>query len=148
MRPAQWNQGLSPAQQFVQLRGSRIAHGHGRIRCGRFTWDYAIRPTPLSRDYQLRLEYQHDYPEIYVRTPDVVKLAGGRRLPHVYSEKPVRLCLHLPKTQEWHRRLSLAATIVPWSYLWAFYFEDWLATDDWKGGGIHPGEEPSIHGRQ
>jgi hypothetical protein len=29
-------------------------------------------------------------------------------------------------------------TIVPWCYLWLFYFEDWLATGEWKGGGIHP----------
>jgi hypothetical protein len=148
VRPAQWNQGLSPAQQFVQLRGSRIAGGYGKIHCGRFTWNYVVRPTPLSRDYQLRLEYQRDYPEIYVQAPDVVSLAGGRPLPHVYSEKPVRLCLHLPKTREWHRGLSIAATLVPWSYLWALYFEDWLATDDWKGGGMHPGKEAPIHGRQ
>ena len=22
--------------------------------------------------------------------------------------------------------------------LWLFYFEEWLASDDWKGGGMHP----------
>jgi hypothetical protein len=27
---------------------------------------------------------------------------------------------------------------VPWTALWLFYFEEWLTSDDWKGGGIHP----------
>ena len=26
-------------------------------------------------------------------------------------------------------------TIVPWTALWLFYFEEWLTSDDWKGGG-------------
>jgi hypothetical protein len=24
--------------------------------------------------------------------------------------------------------------------LWLFYFEEWLWSDDWKGGGMHPGD--------
>lgn len=38
--------------------------------------------------------------------------------------------------------------IVPWTSLWLYFFEDWLATDEWKGGGKHPAEdEPIRHGR-
>jgi hypothetical protein len=29
-------------------------------------------------------------------------------------------------------------TIVPWAILWLFYFEEWLSSDEWKGGGEHP----------
>ena len=29
-------------------------------------------------------------------------------------------------------------TVVPWTSLWLFYFEDWLASNEWKGGGEHP----------
>jgi hypothetical protein len=29
-------------------------------------------------------------------------------------------------------------TIVPWAILWLFYFEEWLWSDEWKGGGEHP----------
>ena len=32
-------------------------------------------------------------------------------------------------------------TIVPWTTLWLFYFEDWLSSDEWKGGGLHPGDD-------
>ena len=27
---------------------------------------------------------------------------------------------------------------MPWAALWLFYFEEWLGSDDWKGGGEHP----------
>jgi hypothetical protein len=34
--------------------------------------------------------------------------------------------------------MRLDLTVVPWTALWLFYFEEWLASDDWKGGGMHP----------
>jgi hypothetical protein len=34
--------------------------------------------------------------------------------------------------------MRLDQTVVPWTSLWLFYFEDWLASNEWKGGGEHP----------
>jgi hypothetical protein len=34
--------------------------------------------------------------------------------------------------------MLLATTTVPWALLWLFYFESWLVTGAWDGGGIHP----------
>ena len=34
--------------------------------------------------------------------------------------------------------MSISGTIVPWTILWLFYFEEWLMSDEWKGGGVHP----------
>ena len=73
-----------------------------------------------------------------VVSPDLNELADGRHLPHVYSTKPVRLCLFDPQTAEWSPGASIADTIVPWTYEWLFYFEEWLVSDEWKGGGRHP----------
>jgi hypothetical protein len=70
--------------------------------------------------------------------PDLVRLADGRKLPHVYSEDPVELCLFRPRYFEWDESVPLDRTIVPWIYLWLFYFEEWLISDQWKGGGEHP----------
>lgn len=39
---------------------------------------------------------------------------------------------------EWTSEMPLAETIIPWASLWLFYFEDWLVTNGWKGGGEHP----------
>src|SRR6202043_2149851 len=70
-------------------------------------------------------------------------LAPGRTLPHVYSyDHPVRLCIYHPKKREWKPSMALAATVVPWAVMWLSFFEDWVCTDVWSGGGEHP-ETPS-----
>lgn len=33
--------------------------------------------------------------------------------------------------------MPLDETVVPWAALWLYYFEEWLVSDDWKGGGKH-----------
>ena len=37
--------------------------------------------------------------------------------------------------------MRLDQTIVPWAILWLFYFEEWLSSNEWKGGGMHPEEK-------
>jgi len=100
---------LTKAQQFVNLRGNPISRGEGELRAGRLTWRYTATPSPL-----------------------------GRRIPHLYQQKPPRLCLYLPRTYEWQSWMRLDQTVVPWTALWLFYFEEWLVSDKWKGGGMHP----------
>lgn len=135
---------LTAAQQFLALRTTAHCAGEGHLRHERLTWRFPVRPDPLGRSYAARLEYGPDLsPDVYVERPDVVAMAQGRSLPHVYSEAPVRLCLHLPQAYEWTPDLRLDRTIVPWTALWLFYFEEWLWSGEWKGGGVHPGERPS-----
>ena len=112
------------------------------MRAGRLTWRYSATPSPLSRDYDIRIEFrQGGRPKIFVDGPDLHVLAGGRRIPHLYQQKPPRLCLYLPRTYEWQSWMRLDQTVVPWTTLWLFYFEEWLASDDWKGGGMHPEDD-------
>lgn len=133
---------LTAAQQFVNLRGNPVSRGDGALRAGRLTWRYSATPLPLGRDYDLRVEFaQGGVPDVYVETPDLHVLAGGRRLPHLYRQRPPELCLYLPKTYEWRPWMRIDQTIVPWSALWLFYFEEWLLSDDWKGGGMHPSDD-------
>jgi len=98
-----------------------------------------LRPSPLGRLYDVRIGYRKgDTPDVVITAPDLNDLARGRYLPHVYSAKPVRLCLYDPQTDEWSPTVSFTDTIVPWTYLWLDYFEEWLVSDVWKGGGRHP----------
>ena len=62
-------------------------------------------------------------------------------IPHHYpnrdcSEQPF-LCLYDPAKNEWHSRLTVARTIVPWTIDWLACYEGWLATGEWTGGGRH-----------
>lgn len=133
---------LTVAQQYVNLQANPVSAGTGHLRAGRLFWAYDASPSPLSRIYRVHIEMGQDlWPEVFVHDPDLDALAGRRDIPHVYHD-PTRLCLYLPGTSEWQPWLRLDQTIVPWTALWLFYFEDWLASRTWKGGGIHPPENP------
>ena len=137
-----WGTGSRPltaAQQYLHLGSNPICIGTGVLRPGRLTWSYEASPTPLGRLYLVRINYrQGRTPNAFVVDPDLTALAGDRRLPHVYEQKPTRLCLYLPRAGEWTGWMRIDHTIVPWVYLWLFYFEEWLVSDEWKGGGVHP----------
>jgi hypothetical protein len=125
----------------VRVRRNPICVGDGSLFPGRLVWRFTCQPTPLWRKYTVEIAYaQGGVPEVTIVDPDLSALADGRRIPHVYSEAPMRLCLYLPRAHEWHAGLRIDETIVPWTYLWLDYFEEWLWSDEWKGGGVHPGE--------
>ena len=130
---------LTATQQYLDLRASELCRGAGSLRAGLVTWTYDVAPTALSRTYTVRIEQrQGDHPKAFVVKPDLVALADGRPLPHVYAQQPPQLCLFYPKHREWDSSQFISRTIVPWVSLWLFYFEEWLVSDNWKGGGIHP----------
>lgn len=129
---------LTPAQQFMFLRANPICTGTGRLHATGLIWDCRDRPTPLSREYSIRITFrQGETPDVFVLDPDISVLAGDRPLPHVYHD-PLRLCLTLPGTREWAGTMRIDQTFVPWATMWLYYFEEWLVSDEWKGGGEHP----------
>ncbi|WP_183508827.1 hypothetical protein [Methylobacterium brachythecii] len=133
---------MTLAQQHVNLKGSPMTQGDGGIAGGALTWRFQASPSPISRMYDLRLMYRlNGVPAAFVDHPDLTSLAKGVRIPHLYSEQPARLCLYLPSAYEWRSSMLLDRTIVPWAVLWLWYFEDWLATGEWRGGGVHVSPE-------
>jgi len=130
---------LSASQQYLSLRSNPACEGKGFLRLGQLSWTWQVAPSVIGRIYTLRVEFKEKgVPKVFVDQPDLVALAGGRKLPHVYSESPTQLCLYLPSSSEWHGGLFISKTLVPWAALWLYFFEEWLASDDWKGGGVHP----------
>lgn len=141
---------LTLAQQYLFLKNSPLAVGEGFINNAGLTWAYDVRPTPLSRLYTISIKLKrHGTPNVYVVKPDIEALAEGREIPHVYR-KPLRLCLYLPSSGQWTPAKRLDQTIMPWTALWLFYFEEWLASGDWKGEGQHPDctDDQNINRRQ
>lgn len=131
---------FSASQQYESLRQSPLTvGGDGTLGVGKFHFQYYAQPTVLSRKYLIRVSYrQYQRPMVIVLEPDLVALADNRKLPHVYNQSPPELCLYLPNTGEWSPEKLISMTILPWSMLWLYYFENWLATDEWVGGGEHP----------
>jgi len=133
-------QELTTLNQWLRLKTNPLGGDGGVVR-GQLTWDFRVRPTPLSREYDARLTYRSGQrPKIVVRRPDLTALAAGKPLPHVYPGVPPPLCLYLPRAGDWTPSLALADTVLPWTYLWLAYFEDWLVSGEWHGGGVHPGD--------
>lgn len=141
MRQLEGKKSLTVAQQYLLLRSNLNAEGTGFLKNGKLIWRFDARPSPISRSYNIRLEYATSgSPNVYVEAPDITELADGRDLPHVYRN-PLRLCLYMPTTGQWRPTKRIDQTIIPWTYTWLFYFEDWLAFGEWNGGGKHPGHE-------
>lgn len=141
-------QDLPLAQQFLFLRSNPVVGGSGRIKRRKLTWFTTVQPTALSRTYDISVSFvEGKAPDVFVEKPQLTELAPGRLIPHIYT-KPLRLCLYLPSTGEWAAYRRIDQTIIPWTYLWLFYFEDWLASDEWKGDGQHPGDEPELRGNR
>jgi hypothetical protein len=136
---------LTAEQQLLHLRRSGLCHGSGDVRRGDLTWRFQAQPTPASRVYDIRIELPLvGSLDVIVDKPDLRLLADGRRIPHVYGEAPMDLCLFRPEYGEWQGWMRLDETIVPWTYAWLFYFEHWLARGEWLGGGEHPDPDADV----
>lgn len=99
-------------------------------------WTGSLQPTPFSRPYLLRLDYTlKKCPKIWVTNPPL-ESRDDQKPPHLYPGD--RLCLFHPSYGEWSSDKFIADTIIPWASLWLYYYEMWLATGIWYGGGEHP----------
>lgn len=132
----------SLAQRHAELKAllwpeSRLVLLQGR----ELRFEFKVSPTPIARVYRCLLKvYPSKFPELLVMDPDLKTVAEGRVLPHVYPHvgRGTKLCLWLPRTQEWSAQMRLSDTYLPWAAEWLDYFEEWLVTDVWAGGGVHP----------
>ena len=110
-------------------------HIHGHT----LTWTGNIIGHPLGRSYTTEIVYRlGSVPQTRVLAPCIVSLAEGRSVPHLYSQAERRLCLYHPSYREWDASKYIGQTIVPWTATWLYFFEEWLYSNDWKGGGEHP----------
>jgi len=132
------NQCYSLAIQLNALQRD-FPDGKGTIQRSRLIWAGDIQPSPLSRAYTTKVTYRlGKNPTTQVIRPSLKTLAGDRVIPHLYSQEDETLCLFLPWAHEWSKSMLLSKTIIPWACTWFFYFEHWLVTNEWKGGGVHP----------
>lgn len=138
----------SIAHQYSSLK----MHCNGEVRiCDNdrsILWEGTIKPTPFSRTYLISIKYTlGSSPICIVKKPNIETLAEEREIPHIYTNNTdipgTVLCLYLPNRKkinasEWQPTDLISETIIPWASLWLSYFEDWLHSDDWQGGGAHP----------
>jgi hypothetical protein len=108
-----------------------------RVKRSCLRWEGVLLPTPLSDLYTVRVTYKlKKSPRVNILKPELLIPEGKSLLPHTYSEK--RLCLYFPGSKDWSGNMLLSKTIIPWISEWLYFYELWLVTGEWYGGGIHP----------
>ena len=93
-----------------------------------------VRPTPVSREYKLTVVAEAGKnPRVFV-IGQLKRRMPSEPIPHSYSlNEP---CVYFPSAEEWRPDMKIATTIIAWASLWLAFYEGWLATGEWQGGGI------------
>lgn len=62
-------------------------------------------------------------------------------IPHAYRNRAEPdlpyLCLFSPSLREWDINDLIANTTIHWAAQWLYFYEGWLVTKKWLGGGRH-----------
>ncbi len=107
------------------------------IKHNRLIWQGEIRPTSISRLYKIRITCER------INNPKVIlygeHIEGIEKVdfPHIYrkdlKKQEVQLCLNMP--YEFNYSMRIIDTVIPWTQEWLFFYEIWLVTGEWRGGG-------------
>jgi hypothetical protein len=131
--------GASLAQQALAL-DARFPGGTATFNRSRLLWAASLSPTADSRIYTVTISYRLGaHPEVRVTDPPL-DTRLGESLPHIF--RGGSLCLY--REEDWSPRILLADSVVPWAAEWLLYYEIWLATGEWEGGGEWPPVDRSL----
>lgn len=125
---------LTPSQQAYFLK---VAFPDFRVIAARHDLKClgTLQPSCTSDKYTIELDYKVPVrPCVRVLRPELRLAPGHTKLPHVFNGKD--LCLHL--TGEWRSDLKISEYLIPWISFWLFFYEVWLVTGEWLGGGHDP----------
>ena len=143
---------LSVHEQSAHLR-QLYPNFDTQIRAGLLTSRGLLRPALLTAAYEVRIEYRAgSWPRVFVVEPELTARSESEPVPHVYGQNEP--CLFVPGG--WQGDRIIALTIIPGLSWWLMFYESWMVTGEWLGGGVHPSsrkrpiqERPSTHrGRQ
>jgi hypothetical protein len=125
---------LTPAQQgyFLGLAFPefRVRTARNQLRC-----TGVLQPSATGDAYTVLLEYDVPArPRVHVLEPELRLPKGKTKLPHVFPGN--ELCLHL--STDWRPDQKICEFIMPWISVWLYFYEVWLVTGEWLGGGHEP----------
>lgn len=125
--------------QLVAIR-LKYPESDVHIKKGVLHWSGYLRPTPISREYHVLVSYKMKQRPVVTLLGDNILGLERNDFPHHFSKDPnqkcANLCLHL--AHEFDSTILIADTIIPWAIEWLYYYEIWLTTGTWCGGGKHP----------
>jgi len=125
---------LTPAEQgyFIRLAfpDFHVLTARNQLRCVG-----VLQPSAMSDPYTVQLEYEvRARPRVRILQPELRLAKGKTKLPHVFPGN--ELCLHL--STDWRPDQKICDFIIPWISVWLYFYEMWLVTGEWIGGGHEP----------
>lgn len=119
-------------------------------------WEGAL--DPVCKRYRVRVGYEvplaienfsiiNVQPRVQILSPRLERHPEFDEgpIPHVYLNRQEQslpfLCLFDPFNGEWTPSDLLAETTLPWASRYLYFYEGWLLTGKWSGGGRHPTQE-------
>lgn len=108
-------------------------------RGGILYWNAEVRPSVLSKTYKISLEYKLGKKPIVLLDVRGLERYKDLKFPHNYGfyKKTGKLNMCLFYRNEFNSKMLIAHTIVPWIVEWLYFYEIWLITGEWCGGGKH-----------
>jgi hypothetical protein len=93
-------------------------------------------PTIVSKSYDVKICYdKYSGVDVYVINEKLEVAKNRKKLPHVYSHPEQKLCLFSWKKRQWTKEKLISTTIIPWASEWLEFYELWLISGKWLGGG-------------
>lgn len=103
-------------------------------------WKGTLRPSELSNSYSVILEYSLGHKPRVIVSGEGIKKLDDPDFPHIFhrdrEKNEIEICLCYG--DEFASDMLIADTYIPWAIEWLYYYEIWLVTGEWCGGGIHP----------
>jgi hypothetical protein len=113
--------------------GFRRVPARSELRC-----TGTLQPSATSDAYLVEIKYKIPVrPHVRILEPQLKLAQGHKKLPHVFAGND--LCLY--SNGEWRPDLRISEYIVPWVSFWLYFYEVWLLTGLWLGGGHEPTTE-------
>lgn len=129
------------AIQLLNLK-SKYECLDSKLGIGKLIWKQRVRPSELSRTYDITVKYNGKIPEVYLYNQGIMT-KEDEYIPHCFrrhyknkEDEYVKLCLYYPRYNEWSNDMFLSETVIPWTIDWLYYYELWRITGKWLGGGI------------
>jgi hypothetical protein len=141
---------LTVRQQIAAMRRAWPAFKCCRLE-EQVIWVGPLQPAEWTSTHTVELHFwarrREEAGGASVRVLRPILKVTDTELSSVHMYRDGQLCLFNPNRKEWNAGQSVADTIVPWTSEWLYFYEVWLRTGSWLGGGDH-GDAHLIDGQR
>lgn len=128
--------GFSGTRQFDDIKAMFPDLQVLKLKGNSFEVIIKLQPTIISKIYEVKLTYdKYKGVDVFV-VKEKLEVAKNRdKLPHVWSHSEQKLCLYSWKKRQWTKEKLISTSIIPWASEWLEFYEIWLISGLWLGGG-------------